>query len=85
MIDVKQAVEAAVKYFTDLYAGKHYDLALEEVELNSDETFWLITLGFDTEQKASYTLPMVSAKRKYKIFKVDSKTGKVWSMKIREI
>jgi hypothetical protein len=47
MIDVKQAVSAASEFLKSLYAPNELvDLTLEEVELSSDETNWLITFGF---------------------------------------
>lgn len=85
MIDVKEAVVSASTYFADLYAGEYRDLALEEVELTSDEKTWLITLGYNVEVKSMFPLGSPEFIRKYKILTVDSETGKVWSMKIRKI
>ncbi len=83
MIDVKQAAQIALNYFSELNPGKLQNLALEEVELTDDEENWLVTLG--------YNLPTVnifgngSTEREYKVFRIDAKGGKVASMKIKKI
>lgn len=67
---------------------------LEEVELNEDETAWLITLGFDNPHRPSAFQaamdPLAEAMRPtpariYKTFKVDAKTGRVLAMKMRPV
>ncbi|QLE55465.1 hypothetical protein [Nostoc sp. TCL26-01] len=90
-IDVKTAVKAAYEYIIsiqDMLGNSLNDLRLEEVELSPDQQFWLITLGFDVSEK-SQPSPLfnssVTTKRVYKLFKVDSFTGKVEAMKIREV
>lgn len=83
MIEVKQAAEAAFTYFSDLYKGGHYNLALEEVELSNDEKYWLITLGYNPPTTGFTQLTGAGIKREYKQFKIDSTTGEVVSMKIR--
>lgn len=82
MIDVKDATQNAFKYLEELQEDIQ-GILLEEVELTEDEKFWLITLSFpDPEQRVPEILNL---RRKYKIFKINSTTGKVVSMKIREI
>jgi hypothetical protein len=93
MIDVKTAVERAYNYLQSLQdkMGDLNDIRLEEVELSQDDRFWLITLGFDLPdnkpqsvmEKITYTLPKYE--RNYKIFKVNSESGEVEAMKIREL
>lgn len=94
MIDVKQAVAAAMQAIKEYYEGlqKLPGLALEEVELSQDEKTWLITLGFYEE--ATVTKSFVEAmqpltrprfERKYKLFHVDAESGDVSSMKIRQV
>ncbi len=94
MIDVKQAVSVAAAYFADLYADQSYSsVLLEEVEYNEDDNVWLITLGYspsltllDAVEKSLTPLSALNPKeRKYKIFRIDAKTGKVLSMKIRTV
>lgn len=95
MIDLKTAVSAAYQYIRGLQevmGNPLNDLRLEEVELSEDRRFWLITLGFDIPNKKSknnkqfdLALPTVTSRREYKIFKVNSQTGEVEAMKIREV
>jgi len=76
MLDVKQAVEKAQRYLKTLYRNKGFlNLMLEEVELSSDDRYWLVTLGWD--------LDVMGTRRTYKVFKIDAETGEVISMKIR--
>ncbi len=98
-VDVRGAVVAAKKYFqslTDMISNQVQDLRLEEVELSEDKRFWFITLGFErpvVQRKNSLAnlLPAPASppdykyEREYKIFKIDSETGEVQSMKIREL
>jgi hypothetical protein len=92
-IDVKEAVRKVVAYFSKLYpklvAGAN--LMLEEVEESEDGSYWLVTLGYDMHRQAS-SLPGAlramygpEVERNYKVFKVDAKTGRIVSMKIRSL
>lgn len=93
MIDVKTAVNAANNYLLSIQdiMGDLQDMRLEEVEPSEDKRYWLITLGFDIPTKAQTesTLEMFNYsrkyERKYKLFKVNSETGEVEAMKIREV
>ncbi len=90
MLDVKEAVAAAIEFIKHLYDAKALpDLRLEEVELTDDEQYWLVTLGFrDLAQPGS---PLAEAvmlpryERTYKVIKVDALTGRSLAMTIREI
>ncbi len=78
-----------------MVGGKLDDLRLEEVELSEDKHSWLITLSYDLPLKNRSQLeellssPISSKKvffrREYKLFKVNSETGEVESMKIRQV
>lgn len=96
--NVRDAVIAAKNYFQslkDMINNKVEDLRLEEVELSEDQKFWFVTLGFECpvaqkKNSLSELLPHQLAaspqyEREYKVFKVDSETGEVQSMKIREL
>lgn len=90
MIEVKQAVAAAVENFKSLYP-EHSDLLLEEVDRSEDDKYWFITLGFAPVQSAQAAnalsqlgAALRSSRRVYKVFKVAADTGEVLSMKIRE-
>lgn len=99
MIDIKTAVNAAYEYIKSLQemmGSSLGDLRLEEVELSEDKSFWLITLGFNIPKKPPKSrledlIPMSLAstsvlyEREYKLFKVNSQTGEVEAMKIRQV
>ena len=96
MIEVKGAVKIAVDYLRELY-GQLEDEMLEEVSLSDDEKYWYVTLGFSRPiflkesifgptpgaMTAAGVVKPIKYQREYKIFQIDSATGKVRSMKIR--
>jgi hypothetical protein len=91
-IDLKAAVKRATDYFLKLFPQfKTANVMLEEVEENEDGSYWLITIGFDQPSKPHPLAGSLSTVfgpqtyRQYKIFKVDSTTGRVMSMKIRSL
>ena len=100
-INLKQAVQSVRNYIVelqDILGNNLEDLMVEETELSEDEKFWLITVGFSRkidprEQNQSPIMSGILAtggqqatmKRDYKIFKVDSSTGDVISMKIYKL
>jgi hypothetical protein len=88
-IEVKRAALAAKEYFHSLYPTI-YNSSLEEVELSEDGKYWLITLGFQPPKGNPVLDPPTSfdsifgpPKAKYKVFRVDARTGEVTAMKIR--
>ena len=90
-VDAKQAARLSLDYFNELFPNAVIsNVALEEVELLEDENCWLITLGFD-EPLRHKPLAAINVfgppppARQFKIFKVDTKTAKVISMKIRKL
>jgi hypothetical protein len=81
MLDVREAAQKASEYFAGLYQEQQpHNVQLEEVEMSEDGNYWLITLSYPQTE-----LDVLSYKRKYKIFKIDAKTGEVRSMKIRKV
>ncbi|MFN8906423.1 MAG: hypothetical protein ACK5X7_16805 [Pseudanabaena sp.] len=90
IIGVKDAVQAASKYFKELQNiiglssfmqnKLTQDLRLEEVELSDDRSQWFVTLGYNTSDDLG-----IRSSREYKIFTVDAASGEVKSMKIREV
>jgi hypothetical protein len=86
MLDVKEAAQRASEYFAGLYADQGVsNVQLEEVELTDDAQYWLITLSYPViPDMAGMPINLVS-RRNYKVFKIDSKTGEVKSMKIRNV
>jgi hypothetical protein len=84
MVDVKEAAQRASEYFAGLYQDQGLsNVQLEEVELTDDGKFWLITLSYPGPRELGTF--NISPKRKYKLFKIDAKTGDVKSMKIRKV
>jgi hypothetical protein len=85
MVDVKQAVAAAVAFAKDILEPyRARDLLLEEVEpsqKDGNHDVWLITISFPK----TGTLNVLSNDRDYKTFTVDADTGEVQAMKIREL
>lgn len=86
-IDARAAAAAAAAYFKELYPPTTA-YSLEEVELSEDGSHWLITLSFEipaTNSLSMALLPFQPPKTKFKVFKVDAKTGRVIAMKIRKL
>lgn len=92
MLDVKEAValarDAARDFFDETPLN---DLQLEEVEYDDPTETWLITLGFNVKNMNPMSGLGAALSggqqyiRKYKIFSIDAQSGKVKSMKIREV
>ena len=94
MIDVRKAVLAAQDYFNsvqDLMSQNGpldiQDLRLEEVEISEDKKYWFITFGYNlaTPEPKYALISSGNRDRNYKIFKINSETGEVEAMKIREV
>lgn len=76
-IDVKKAVKTASQYLKVLYGNTMANSRVEEVEVDEDDD-WLITLSFvDMED--------LVPERVYKTLVIDSETGEVLAMRIREV
>ena len=87
-IDAKQAAIAAEHYFRQLFSPPFAtDVDLEEIEMADNGRVWLVTLGFTQSLRKRDDLPkfLQVPTRKYKLFKVDARTGKVLAMKIPPI
>jgi hypothetical protein len=94
MINVIPAVKAASNYLLSVkdIMGNLQNIRLEEVELSEDRKYWLITWGFDIPLKNKNPLRIAGLlqegnllTREYKLFKVNSETNEVESMKIRKL
>ncbi len=86
MIDAKEAVRIAFEYVQELYKPEEIPhLTLEEVELSSDEGFWLVTVSFLKALSKSPIEAMTGqhGTPTYKILKIHAESGQVHSMKIR--
>jgi hypothetical protein len=91
-MDSKEAIKAGFKYLMDLFPNDS-DVRLEEVEKDAEKDNWLITFSLSgipektmlsNLQLAGVLLPN-NAKRRFKILTIESATGEVISMKIREL
>ncbi|HKP76251.1 MAG TPA: hypothetical protein VJT67_12055 [Longimicrobiaceae bacterium] len=91
MVDVKQAVKSAESYARELFGDQELShLRLEEVEFSELEALWKVTLGWVEPAVAKPGLVFSNGSiqrlpRVYKVFEVDAETGKVRSMKIRDL
>lgn len=84
MLDVKEAAQKASEYFVGLYKDQGLsNVQLEEVELTDDGQYWLITLSYPVPPEIAAL--NFNFKRKYKVFRINAKTGEVKSMKIRKV
>jgi hypothetical protein len=86
-IDVRAAVSAATKFASQLFSPEQR-ASLEEVEKTEDGKFWLVTLGFESRNTGlnkSLADMLSPPKERFKIFRVNAKTGRVVSMKMRPV
>lgn len=94
ILPVKDAVRCALSYLRDLYEGESLpNLRLEEVELSDDETRWFVTFGFTASERDIQNNSLLGAmggtrtltRRDYKRVVIDAYTGKLISLKIRNL
>ena len=95
MVDIKEAVEAAMKFASEaLGPQRTADLRLEEIESGKEngQQVWLITLSapeVNTHPLSDFKggtlgdLIGINARREYKVFAVSKEAGEVLSMKVR--
>ncbi|MFZ5450699.1 MAG: hypothetical protein ACOZF2_02320 [Thermodesulfobacteriota bacterium] len=92
-MDVKEAVEIAKHYITDLFRDEEIsNLGLEEVDFDEKSSTWSVTIGFsrpwDTRtginEFAAFMQQTGILQRSYKIVSIDDATKKVRSVKNRE-
>lgn len=81
MIDVKTAVEKAQVFLTQFYP-EIMGVQLEEIEFDDELRNWDITLSFPDSELIN--VPVFPRPKKYKRFIIDSETGNVLAMKIRD-
>ena len=92
MIDIKQAVHAAEKFFKELYDQETLkNFLVEEVELSEDEKDWVVTVGFDfgevqVAEPALFTSKSSTprAGRVFKEVQIDKETGEPRSIKTKK-
>jgi len=83
MINAKDAVDKATEYLKAFFPESE-KTQLMEVELSEDKKFWSITISHDTHPTTPSELMASSRSVKYKVFRIDTKSGEVLSMKSRD-
>ena len=95
-MDVKDAVKLAKAYVADIFMDENIShIGLEEVEYDELTGVWRVTIGFQRSWKKSltglaptlselYATPRITD-RWYKVLEINAETGRVLSMKDREI
>ncbi|RDC65081.1 hypothetical protein [Adhaeribacter pallidiroseus] len=86
MISVNEAANIAAEYMKGFFPNTDF-IQLEEVEITDDKLYWFITLSYNEESaiRNVFQLNTPTVLRKYKQFKIDSESGEVLAMKIRDI
>ena len=83
-MDVKEATEKAIEYFKKFYPNVE-KVQLEEVEITDDDKYWNIVLSYENVETTPLSYLQIGQQRTFKVFKIDADTGKVRSMKIKNI
>ncbi len=84
MIDARTASDKAIEYFKAFFPDAK-KVHLEEVELTDDKKYWLVTVGYDSDDLAAPTQLIIGRSNKYKVFKVDADSAEILSMKLRNV
>jgi len=91
-MNVKDAVKTAIKYVADIFKSENAEnIGLEEVIFDEQKNIWDVTIGFSRpwdypEQRVFLGFQQQeNPKREYKIVQIDNESGKVKSIKMREI
>jgi hypothetical protein len=86
--DVKSVVQKAISHVGELFAHENItNLGLEEVDYDSENKIWIITVGFSRPwdfQNAGLASLMnrnASPNRSYKIIRINDTSGEVLSVK----
>jgi hypothetical protein len=84
MVNVKEAVQAALKYLGDLVPDAK-DPRLEEIERNNQD--WAITLSYMSVPTPAELAAIIGGapSRIYRTITIDSQTGEFVSMKIKQL
>lgn len=85
MVDIRQAVQTALQFMSDIYEGKDLEkLGVEEVEHDAESDHWLVTVGIGGDAEPASTMSVVDGtgvERHYKVIRIDATDGSVISMK----
>ncbi len=84
MVDIREAAQAALQFMRDIYEEDDLDkLGVEEVERDTENGHWLVTVGVGGAKPAS-TMSVVEGEgvdRHYKVIQIDAESGAVISMR----
>jgi hypothetical protein len=79
-VTARDAVKIASEYYQFITGNYTTHFIAEEVSRNALNDHWLITLSVGDQYDALFN----KNKKEYKIFEIDSKSGEVLSMKMKE-
>lgn len=86
-MDVKEAVQTAKKYVTELFTDETIgNIGLEEVEFNNSSNNWEVTIGFSRPWQTNILVAALSNQqptRSYKLVYINDDSRKVLSLKDR--
>lgn len=82
---IQELADTAATYLKGFFPDAD-KIQLEEIEVTDDNKYWNITLSYESSDiPETHTGWLISKSRKFKIFKIDAKSGDVRSMKIRDM
>lgn len=84
---IKELADTAAEYLKSFFPDA-VKIQLEEIEITDDDLYWNITLSYESNDNDNVVANnnwLMSQLRKFKIFRIDARSGKVRSMKIRDI
>lgn len=90
-MNVKEAVEIAKKYVSDLFATEQIrNVGLEEVDFDEDKNTWYVTIGFSRPWDNQRSVNALAASlglnesRSYKVVRIADNDGRVLSVKAKQ-
>ena len=91
-MEIKEVVEKAVEAINQIYGDTISGIMLEEIQLSSANTKWLVTLSFTREKSLKdspgIVFPSINIsnyERVYKQIEIGAKDGKFIGMTIRQV
>jgi hypothetical protein len=82
MIEITGTIKKITEYLQSFYPNTK-KIQVEEMVLSDDKKFWDITMSYETDEPQSGSFLATEKSRKYKVFRIDSESGEVLSMKVR--
>ena len=97
-MDVREAVNKAREYISDVYAGEEIQgVGLEEIRFDDAENFWKVTIGFfrswDRDapsmgqriRELQGAAPVDRRRRAFKVVQIDDESGRIMAMTHRAL